>query len=162
MDTGDISSIGIDRSKGPTLVWVPGLMHTPAHHQTTIEALRQESIPSVAVSLPNSSPEAATAKPYDDLKAVRATLTDLIENRGEDVVVIAHSYGGVPACQAVTGLERTTRLKNGQMGGVVRIIFLAALVLPEGMWTFQDLNSIPPPFAVRQVGTKSHATRCML
>ena len=135
----------------PTVVWVPGLLHTPAHFQPIVSALAKVSIPSVTVSVPNIGARAATAAPYDDVKTVRTTLQELVDE-GKEVLVISHSYGGVPACQAVRGLEKSLRVKVGQPGGIIRIVFMAAFVIQEGesLWTFMN-GQLPPPWARREV-----------
>ena len=66
--------------------------------------------------------------------------------RGEKVVVVCHSYGSLPACEAVRGLgvgvgvekgggmgkEEEEGEGKGKGGGVVKIVFLAAYVPHEG------------------------------
>ena len=76
----------------PTVVWVPGLLHTPEHFQPIISALAKVSIPSVSFSLPNVGAGAPTAAPYDDLKQLRAMLEGLVDE-GKEVLLICHSYG---------------------------------------------------------------------
>jgi len=135
----------------PTIVWVPGLLHTPAHYQPMISSLAKVSIPSLAISLPNIGPGAATTAPYDDVKAVRVKLHELVAE-GKEVIVLSHSYGGVPACQAIRGLERSKRVEGGQLGGVIRIIFLAAFAMPEGMSSLEYAGGqLPPPWAKKDV-----------
>ena len=135
----------------PTVVWVPGLLHTTEHFQPIISALAKVSIPSFAISVPNIGAGAATAAPYDDLKTTRKELQELVDE-GKEVLVISHSYGGVPACQAIRGLEKSQRVKNSQQGGIIRIVFMGAFVIQEGqsLWTFLN-GQLPPPWARREV-----------
>jgi hypothetical protein len=42
--------------------------------------------------------------------------------RGEDVAIIMHSYGGAPATQAVNGPGREEREKAGKKGGDFQLI----------------------------------------
>ena len=135
----------------PTVVWVPGLLHTPEHFQPIVSALAKVSIPSVSFSLPNVGAGAATAAPYDDLKKLRAMLEELVDE-GKEVLLISHSYGGVPASQAIRGLQKSERVKTGQPGGIIRIVFMAAFALPEGesTWTFTEGRQ-PPEWATREV-----------
>ena len=135
----------------PTVVWVPGLLHTPEHFKLIISALAKVSIPSLAISLPNIGAGAATAAPYDDLKTIRTKLEELVDE-GKEVLLISHSYGGMPACQAVRGIEKSQRVKCGQPGGVIRVVFMAAFIIQEGqsIWTFMD-GMLPPPWARREV-----------
>jgi len=45
-----------------------------------------------------------------------------------DVVVLMHSYGGIPGSAALKGLGE----KEGKEGGVVRLVYVASLALREG------------------------------
>ena len=48
-------------------------------------------------------------------------------------MLVIHSYGGVPGCQAVRGLDKETRVSEGkEEGGIVHCIFLAALLVSKG------------------------------
>ena len=135
----------------PIVVWVPGFLHTPEHFQPIISALAKVSIPSVSFSLPNVGAGAPTAAPYDDLKHLWAMLEGLV-GEGKEVVLICHSYRGVPASQAIRGLQRAERERNGQSGVIIRIVFMAAFALPEGesTWTFTEGRQ-PPKWATREV-----------
>ena len=135
----------------PTVVWVPGLLHTPEHFQPIISALAEVSIPSLAFSLPSVGAGAPTHAPYDDLKQLQTMLEGLVD-QGKEVLLISHSYGGVPACQAIRGLQRSERARNGQPGGIIRIVFMGAFVLKEGesTWTFTNGHQ-PPEWARREV-----------
>ena len=138
-------------SAKPTVVWVPGLLHTPAFFEPINNALAKLSIHGICVSMPNYGPDAASSEPYDDVKAVRAVVEALVDE-GKEVILIGHSYGGVPACQSVRGLEKNQRVKDGKAGGIVRVIFMAAFVIPEGTSTFQYTGgNLPPPWAEVEV-----------
>ncbi|RAH78904.1 alpha/beta-hydrolase [Aspergillus japonicus CBS 114.51] len=61
----------------------------------------------------------------NDVSSLRRHLINLADAEN-DIVVVAHSYGGVVASNAVDGLSKTTRAQSGQAGGVVQVIYLAA------------------------------------
>lgn len=48
---------------------------------------------------------------------------------GNDVLVIMHSYGGFPGGAACEGLLKTERVKRGQKGGVVGVVYVSAFAL---------------------------------
>ena len=50
----------------------------------------------------------------------------------KDVVIVMHSYGAVPGCQAVTNLERSHRIKEGKKGGVISLFLIGGLLVTEG------------------------------
>ena len=58
-------------------------------------------------------------------------IAPLVEN-GEDVVVVAHSYGGMVASDAVKDFARIERSEKGLKGGVVRIVYLTCIVAGVG------------------------------
>jgi pimeloyl-ACP methyl ester carboxylesterase len=83
----------------------------------------------------------------DDAQCIRDQLNQLIVEDGKDVVVIAHSYGGVVATQALEkGFARAERKKNGQNGGVIRLVYMCAFILPLGESLEGALGGSLPPF----------------
>ncbi|KAL9071174.1 MAG: hypothetical protein Q9161_004351 [Pseudevernia consocians] len=133
--------------KKATVVWVPGLLHTRAHFSPVMKALADVGIPSISIDMPNYGPSAPSALPYDDLKAIRSACSDLV-NEGKEVILVAHSYTGVPVCQAVGGMQRSLRKSEGKDGGIIRAIFVAAFLVPEGVSTLEYMGgNLPPPWA---------------
>ncbi|OLN95259.1 hypothetical protein CCHL11_08118 [Colletotrichum chlorophyti] len=57
-----------------------------------------------------------------------------------------HSYGGIMGSEACHGLDRPTRRNSGRPGGVVRLIFCAAFLIPEGTSLFDTLQGRHPPW----------------
>lgn len=47
-------------------------------------------------------------------------------------MLLAHSYGGIPATEALKGVTKAEREKEGKKGGVVRIGYLTCLVAEVG------------------------------
>jgi hypothetical protein len=54
--------------------------------------------------------------------------------QGREVVLIAHSYGGIPATAATQGQGVQERQAAGLNGGFHSIIFLAAFAIPVRGW----------------------------
>ena len=138
-------------SSKPTIVFVPGAFHTPSHFAPVIELLQKSSYPSLAVSLPSIGAQAATGTLTDDTQAIRSVLEKLIEEEGKDVIMAAHSYGGVPACQSVGGLEKSKRADKGEKGGISHVLFIAALLVEEGKALVDALGGGLPPWAEAEV-----------
>lgn len=67
-----------------------------------------------------------------DAEAVRERIVRSMEMDGRDVVVVCHSYGGVPGGGAAYGLSKSARAKEGKKGGVVGLIYVCGFVVPEG------------------------------
>lgn len=51
---------------------------------------------------------------------------------GKDIVLVMHSYGGPPGSVAARGQSKTERKSRGLKGGVIGLVFIAALLAPEG------------------------------
>jgi len=117
----------------PTIVIVPGSSHSSAHFVPLAKALSTAGFSNILnLTLPSTSTETAAATSFDpDVEHIRSAVIERVE-RGEDVAIIMHSYGGAPATEAVKGLGREEREKAGKKGGVVRMIYVAAIVLAEG------------------------------
>lgn len=108
----------------PSFLLVHGSWHRPTCWAALQDALAALGRQSRTVDLPSVGPQRTpTAGMHDDAEEIAAQLR-LVEG---PVVVVAHSYGGIPVTQAVP--DRT---------GVVRIVYLAAYVPAEG----ESLDSI--------------------
>ena len=115
----------------PTIVFVPGAFHTSAHFEPISALLNQASFPTTTVEIPTTA-RAKTASYRDDVYAIRFVLDKLVEEDGREVMLALHSYAGVPGCQTVSGLERSKRKAEGKSGGVVHVLFIAALLVEQG------------------------------
>lgn len=67
----------------------------------------------------------------DDVAHIRSSIIPLIDE-GHSVLLVLHSAAGFLGSNAVEGLSRSSRVKSGQQGGVVRLAFVAGAVFPEG------------------------------
>ncbi|OZM79168.1 alpha/beta hydrolase [Pseudonocardia sp. MH-G8] len=100
----------------PTLVLVHGSWHGPWVWDAVIRELPDLNIRTVA--LPSSGPDpTALGDMYADATAIR----DVVAEIEDPVLVVAHSYGGVPATEGLSGLSQISRL-----------IYLAAFQLDVG------------------------------
>ena len=114
----------------PTIVFVPGAFHTEAHFAPISDLLRKSDSPVITIDLPTTA-QAKTATYRDDVYAIRSVLETEVLEKGNKVLLAAHSYGGVPACQTVSGLERKKREGEGKPGGVVHVLFITALLVEQ-------------------------------
>ncbi|KAF7365153.1 AB hydrolase-1 domain-containing protein [Mycena venus] len=116
----------------PTFVVVTGVAHTPAHTQSLVESLNTKGYFTEPVAHPTIGPLAASAPPNADAANLRKILENLIINQQKDVVLLCHAYGGMVGSQSVNGLERSARAKAGRKGGIVKVVFITALLPQEG------------------------------
>ena len=118
----------------PTIVLIPGAWFHPSTYDQFISILQRLSYPIVYASYPSLNPsDPATADAAHDTEAVLQNfLLPLVENEGKDVVILMHSYGGVPGSSAARGLAKAQRSKKAKKGGVVGLIYFSGFVLPDG------------------------------
>jgi len=100
--------------------------------QILVESLHTKGYPAEAVRNPTVGPLAATAPAKADAANLRKVLEELVVNQHKDVVLVCHAYGGMLGSQSVNGLERSARAKGGRKGGIVKVIFISALLPQEG------------------------------
>ncbi|OAG00818.1 alpha/beta-hydrolase [Paraphaeosphaeria sporulosa] len=139
--------MSLTKSK-PTILFVPGAWHLPSCYDLVSAPLSAAGYSTVSVALPsNSHNPVPSFEP--DISAIRAALAPLVE-AGKDVVVVAHSYGSVPANEAIKGLTRREREARGEQGGVVHYVFLSAFITPVGVSLMDALQNKDLPWFIVQ------------
>lgn len=134
-------------SKPPTLVFVPGSWHRPSCYEKIIEPLQKEhGTKCVSVTLPSTQDDPnATFK--DDIDAARSAIISETE-AGNDVIVIAHSYGGMVGNSAIKGLTSpmtSTSTSPSSNGCVKALVLIASGFTITGLSFMAPLFNIPPP-----------------
>jgi hypothetical protein len=82
----------------------------------------------------------------EDAECIRSELTELIDAKSKDVVVLAHSYGGMVASQAIdSDFGKKVRESHGKSGGVVRIVYMCAFIVLKGESLGSALGGGPAP-----------------
>ncbi|KAL3448750.1 alpha/beta-hydrolase [Aspergillus insuetus] len=142
----------------PTLVFVPGSWHKPTCYDKIITLLQdQYKLRCISISLPSTANNpAATFK--DDLDAARTAISKEI-SQGRDVVVIAHSYGGMVGNSAIKGFARKDVTSNTNadintdntltptptQGAVVGLVLIASGFTLTGLAFMDPFFGRPPP-----------------
>ncbi|KAF9892857.1 hypothetical protein FE257_000446 [Aspergillus nanangensis] len=116
----------------PTFVIALGAWLLPPTYDLLRGELTARGFPSEAPAHPSIGAEPPTKTLDDDVASLRALLNRLVTDEGKEVIVVAHSYGGVVGSCAVEGLARADREANGQKGGVVKMVYMSAFVLDQG------------------------------
>lgn len=152
-----------------TVLLVPGSWHVPAHYECIAKELQSQGISASTLLLPTcdlshasildlNHPDLAGPRPsepwpdmYADAHAIREKLSQLVE-AGNSVLLVAHSYGGLPASEALLPeLCFQKRKKEGKPGGVIGFFAIASFFLPAGMTTVQAVGGKPLPTTPEQV-----------
>ncbi|KAJ6088331.1 alpha/beta-hydrolase [Penicillium sp. IBT 16267x] len=129
----------------PTFVFVPGAWHKPTCYGEIIKLL-QPKFKCVSITLPSTSgkPDASFK---DDLDTACEAISSETTN-GRNVVVVAHSYGGMVANSAIKGFTRdvtTRQIQPPTTGSVVGLILIASGFTFTGMSFMDPFFGIPPP-----------------
>ena len=85
----------------------------------------------MTVDLPSVCAVPAIYDFTEDVEAIRSCAARLAE-AGEEIVVVLHSYAGLPGGEALHGLGKAEREKQGRKGGVIRIVYIMSWIVPEG------------------------------
>ncbi|WP_051856501.1 alpha/beta fold hydrolase [Streptomyces sp. NRRL S-1868] len=102
----------------PSFLLVPGAWHRAACWDPLRDALDARGRRSRTVELPSAGPQSTpTAGMYDDAEAIAAQLRRM----EGPVIVVGHSYGGIPVTQAAADHPH-----------VVHLVYLAAYMTQEG------------------------------
>lgn len=116
----------------PTIVCVPGAWHSPEIYSETLKILNGYGYSTVGLPLPSVGAMPPHVDFNEDVKAIRGCLTKLVLEEEKEVILVTHSYTGMPGAEAPVGLGKKEREEKGLKGGVTRLIFIMAFAMPEG------------------------------
>lgn len=116
----------------PAIVIVPGSFSWPEYYDAVIQPLKRRGYETRAVQLMSvgrrDGPGPTMA---EDAAHIRTVISPLVD-QGKDVVLVTHSYGGIPGTESIKDLAKGDREAAGLPGGVMRIIYITSLAVPEG------------------------------
>lgn len=137
-------------SPKPTLIFVPGswFPSTCWDPVTSLLSSPPHNLPCVVVPLPSTHtllpPPPGTPFPtlLDDITAIRTAIT-AATSRGDDVVLVVHSYGAIPGHSAARGL--TAPASPGGDGSVIGFVMLTTGFTATGVAFLDGMGGTPPP-----------------
>jgi alpha-beta hydrolase superfamily lysophospholipase len=125
------NALNTPKTVSPVILFTPGAWHGPWAFDEIRKDLSSRGLATSAVTLPSVGTKNANVGVAEDTAAVRAEILKLV-SKGRKVVVVAHSYGGVPTSNAVQGLDIKDRATSGQNGGVIMVVYMTAFAIPTG------------------------------
>ncbi|KAJ4396506.1 hypothetical protein N0V93_000725 [Gnomoniopsis smithogilvyi] len=132
----------------PTVLIVPGAWQLTTAFVPFIELLNKSGYETEIVKLPSTG---GTELPLtglpEDIAAIRAVLEPLVE-AGKNVLLLTHSAGGVSGSGAMKDLDTKTRKSAGLAGGVTRVVYMGAFMIPKGSSLMEMLGGKPLPWMV--------------
>ena len=117
----------------PIILMSPGAFAMPDTYDPIIEKLRAKGVNVRGLHLLSVGPGPQRSRPgkgpsMNDDAAFIAKEVEKEADAGRNVLLMGHSYSGVPVCQCVKGLTKTERQAEGKKGGVVGLAFMTSLV----------------------------------
>jgi hypothetical protein len=135
-------------STKPTFFFISGMMGDSTLWNSLRSALKEYDYPSAVVELPSNSPPEPLTGFEPDVEAIRKGVTTLVEEC-KNVIVVMHSYGGFPGSEALKELSKKERKEQGKEGGVMRLVYIMAFLLPEGQSLLpKGSREALPPFII--------------
>lgn len=134
-----------------TIVIVPGSFCPAECYKNQTDSLARHGISSVVVATPSvGRREAGPATMSDDADEIVRVVEPLLAD-GKKVVLLTHSYGGIPGTQSLERLSQKARSAQGKSGGIETVIYLASVVLPVGMSSWDMSGGNIPDFVTVEV-----------
>lgn len=122
----------------PTIVLVPGAWQNSHGFDSVQQKLQHLGYPTILIDHVSIGAEPPTTELSDDVNSLRQVLQGLTEER--NIVVVAHSYGGLVASCAAEGLGVAELSKACRTGGIIMLVYLTAFVLPKGVSLMDGLH----------------------
>ncbi|TGJ81787.1 hypothetical protein E0Z10_g6957 [Xylaria hypoxylon] len=132
----------------PTIIIVPGSFALPEFYKEVVDGVVANGLEIRTLHLPSSGTASNQGREgdwlptvYDDAAFIADEVTRLADS-SKDVVLVTHSYGGVPGTQSMKGLAKTAREAEGKPGGVVKLAYLTSVVPRVGETTTDVLGTV--------------------
>ncbi|ORY63002.1 Alpha/beta hydrolase fold-1 [Pseudomassariella vexata] len=112
-------------STKPIILLVHGAWHLPLCYDLLKEQLNHLGYEFICPALATLGDDKQGATWQSDVKLIREVVIPLFDE-GKEVVIVAHSYGGIPASAATQGLGIKERAAEGKTGGFRRLVYMAS------------------------------------
>ena len=136
-----------DMSK-PSILFIPGSFSLPEFYDPVMDAVAAKGYEIRGLHLPSVGLKAGQGREgtpptmYDDATFI-AKEAERLADEGKDVILIAHSYGGVPVTESIKGLGTKDRQKQGKPGGIVHLAYITSVVPAVGTSAAGVLADVP-------------------
>lgn len=140
-----------------TLILSHGAFSTQFHYQPFLNAVQKNTCFSRTLFVQQSSSNANP--PPNSFEADIELLHETIRREltaGRDVLLVCHSYGGIPGCEALADLPEKAVEGKGKLGRVLGIVFVSAFIADAGQ-SLVTAQNVPAADWVKIDGTLSYA-----
>lgn len=115
----------------PTILLIPGAWHKGSTFEPVATILRDQGYQAETITLPSAGGPASTTA-HDDAEHIQRQYLDPLVSREKEVILVMHSYAGVPGTESVKGFAHKDLAEQGKKGGVVGLVYLSAFIVPTG------------------------------
>lgn len=147
-----------------TLVIVPGSFAPTKVYDVFVESLERHGVKAVVVATPSvgRKEDRPPANMSDDAEEIANVVSKLLDE-GKRVVLMTHSYGGIPGTESIRKISKKARKEMGKEGGVEKILYLASMVLQPGTSNIEAFGGTLPDFlTVEVLEHQPHTHRILL
>lgn len=140
------------KSDKPTILLVPGSFSKPSFYfplQDELNALGLEVVIVPLLSAGKRDP-LPPATMEDDATQIHSKAAELIA-QGKEIILLMHSYGGVPGTESTKGLLQKDLKEQGKPGGIIRLVYLSALLPLVGEAAAENLSGSLPDYVHMEV-----------
>src|ERR1700761_2736068 len=93
----------------PTILFVPGAWHSPVHYEKIMKELEQHGYETEGVALATVDPRDPPNTDADsDVEVISAAVNRILSS-GKNVVLVTHSYSGIPGQGAAYSFIKENR-----------------------------------------------------
>lgn len=131
----------------PTVIFFAGAFADPSCFDTFSKQLKAAGYPTTYAYIPSLNPrDPTTVSSSLDAEFARKNYILPLLDQGKDVVVFAHSYGGVVGGAAAAGQSKVSRTAAGKLGGVIGLVYCVGNIVREGETLLQAVGGAYPTF----------------
>jgi hypothetical protein len=135
-------------SNRPFFVLLPGGSQNPTHYGYLAHLLQLAGYPTYSALLPSVGASGKVTT-EDDMTYIRdRMILPILDYECHDVILVMHSYSGVPGSAAALGLGKKERMAQGKKTGVIGQIYFAAILQKggDGVDIFTASGGSFPPY----------------
>jgi len=143
----------------PVIAIIQGAWHRKPHYEAFAQALTSKGYTVLQPEKVTAGQvEAIKGKTHrDDVEVIRKTLQPSLDE-GKRIVLVCHSYGGIPGSTAAEGYQIHEREAKGLKGGIVHVVYVSSFALPvKGLSLFTAIGGTYGPFLDRTVRLTSRS-----
>lgn len=140
-------------STKPTFVFIPGAWHGPECYDAPAAILKKKGYGTKYVHLASVGANPPLQDFSADVESVRIAVEEVLA-AGQDVVLVIHSYGGVPGSEAMKYFMDDNAGGNGR-GRIIRLAWICGFVAPKGVSLHMGVGGSDLTWWKREVSTST-------